>query len=477
MIDRPSPPTPEAEEIVKALRGGDVDALVVHAADGERVFTLAGFNTYTELSDVVEAIRQGEVDAFVVQEGGVERVLTLTDIGPAMREGFDTFRQMAESMPCIVFTADAEGRTEYLNSAWRKFVGLSASESAEDGLLRAMDAQHRERFGTAWKECVAQGVPLELELPFQRGASHPPVWHLVRVVPMRDTHGKVLRWFGTCTDIDQMKRAQQEIARQRLILQETVQKRETELEESQRQLRLSERMAVLGTLAAGIVHDIGNLLLPMRAHLDRLQQHKLAGEMAEDVTALDVCTGYLSRIIQGLRMLSRDPFEMRNQVTDMSAWAAELMLLLPMAAPPPTRLVFDVASGLPRVRIASIALTQAVFNVVLNAAHALGGRSDGVVTVTAARGEKLPDQPDRVVIAISDNGGGMDEATRQHCLEPFFTTKSRTLSTGLGLALVNQIVQECGGEVRVESQLGRGTTISLHIEAATDGHHGAAVQS
>ena len=457
---------PDAEEIVKALRGGDADALVVHAADGERVFTLAGFNTYAELSDVVEAIRQGEVDAFVVQEGGVERVLTLTDIKPAPNEVNDTFRQMAESMPCIVFTADAEGRTEYLNSAWWEFVGVSASEASKRDLACALDPQHCKRFRGAWKECIAQGVPLEMELPFERGASHSPVWHLVRVVPMRDTHGAVLRWFGTCTDIDQMKRAQQEIARQRKVLQETVQKRETELEESQRQLRLSERMAVLGTLAAGVVHDIGNLLLPMRAHLDRLQQQQLAGDMAEDVTALDVCTGYLNRIIQGLRMLSRDPFEMRNQLTDMSAWAAELMLLLPMAAPPPTRLVFEIAPALPRVKIASIALTQAVFNVVLNAAHALRGRSDGLVTVTAARGEKVADQPGRVVIAIVDNGGGMDEATRQHCLEPFFTTKAGTLSTGLGLALVNQIVHECGGEVHVQSELGRGTTISLHFEAA-----------
>ncbi len=234
-----------------------------------------------------------------------------------------------------------------------------------------------------------------------------------------------------------------------------------ELEQSQRELRLSERMASIGTLCAGLGHDMGNLLFPVGVWLDRLDPDDLPPENRDGVESLRSCVQYMRRLVSGLRLVSLDPSnEGGTTVVQLGPWVDEIGPILRNAIPRLVNLEIDIDGNLPGVRIAPHRLAQAVFNLVQNAGEVLRDRQDGVVRLWAAR------DGGGIRIGVSDNGPGMSDQVLAHCMEPFFTTKSRGLTTGLGLSLVHGIAQSAGGTLDVKSSPQSGSTFSFRLPIA-----------
>lgn len=241
-----------------------------------------------------------------------------------------------------------------------------------------------------------------------------------------------------------------------------LEERTRELEQSQRQLRLAERMAAIGTLSAGLGHDIGNLLLPIVARLDSLRPEQLPEDARENIESIRTCVTYLRKLCNGLRMLALDPDKGGPpETTHLHDWWTEICAIFRNALPRGIALEFDCPEGVPPVRMARHRLTQAVFNLVQNAGEALRDAPDGHVRVWARAEDDAT-----VRIGVTDNGPGMSAEVLSRCFDPFYTTKSRGISTGLGLALVHGIVQREGAHVNAESRPGRGATFSFAIAAA-----------
>lgn len=241
---------------------------------------------------------------------------------------------------------------------------------------------------------------------------------------------------------------------------EEARQRTRELEQSQRQLQLAERMAAIGTLCAGLGHDMGNLLLPIMARLDALSPGDLPEPAREHIDNIRSCVTYLRKLCDGLRLLALDPERSGAQESiDLADWWADTSAIFRNALPRGVKLEFEAADDLPPVRIGRHVLTQAIFNLVQNAGEAIASAEDGLVRVWA--------EPEggAVRLGVTDNGPGMDPETAAHCVDPFYTTKSRAISTGLGLALVNGIVQREGSELEVESAPGEGATLSFTLPA------------
>jgi signal transduction histidine kinase len=242
-----------------------------------------------------------------------------------------------------------------------------------------------------------------------------------------------------------------------------LEERGRQLEQSQRQLRMAERMAAIGTLCAGLGHDMGNLLLPIMARLESMRRQELPADVDESLETIATCVSYLRRLSSGLRLLALDPEkEAPDENSVLEAWWNETCPILRNAVPRGLKLEFDGAET-PPVRIAPHLLTQAIFNLVQNAGEALRGREAGVIRVWAAA---EPARAGHVRIGVTDNGPGMPAEVAARCFDPFYTTKTRSISTGLGLALVNGIVQKAGGTLDVHSVEGEGTTFSFTIGAA-----------
>ncbi|MEA2711371.1 MAG: hypothetical protein QOF78_3972, partial [Phycisphaerales bacterium] len=135
-------------------------------------------------------------------------------IDQALRRSEFRFRQLADAMPQIVWTADAEGRLEYFNRRWTTYTGLPVDRSLGDNWAAVLHPDDLEPSMKLWKHAVKTGEAFQNEHRFRR-ADGEYRWQLARGVPVRDDDGKTVRWFGTCTDVDDYKRAEQAIKESR----------------------------------------------------------------------------------------------------------------------------------------------------------------------------------------------------------------------------------------------------------------------
>jgi PAS domain S-box-containing protein len=236
---------------------------------------------------------------------------------------------------------------------------------------------------------------------------------------------------------------------------------EAELRESEARLEVAARLASIGTLTAGLGHDMQNILMPIRCHLDALAGQKLPREVAESIDGVRSSVDYLKQLADGLRLLAARPDDAKAvyESTNLSEWWPRVRpIMLPLLRPE-ISLEVDLPDDLAAIAMPPYRLTQAIQNLLVNAVDARPGR----VRLWARR-----HGADRVRIGVTDDGTGMTEEVRRHAFDPFYTTKVRTLSTGLGLPLVHGVVGMSGGSVSIESAPGRGTTVVLTVPAAVE---------
>jgi signal transduction histidine kinase len=249
------------------------------------------------------------------------------------------------------------------------------------------------------------------------------------------------------------------------------------------------RMEALGTLSAGLGHDMANVLMPMRMCLGMLADRGLNAETAPLVEALHRAVGHLSGLAKGLRALSMDPTDSAGapDSTVLHEWWSNAISPFTWALPPGVVLhaegLGSIGKTLPPVQVPAHVLMQAVFNIVQNAAQALAQRNaanprpvvrslhvepTGNIWVTAALepSELAPEKPTYIRLTVRDDSPGMDARTLEHCTDAFFTTKAKNLGTGLGLYLVRSVVERHHGKLLVESKLGEGTSCSLLLPVA-----------
>lgn len=283
-------------------------------------------------------------------------------------------------------------------------------------------------------------------------------WAMSTTTAIRDSGGVVTGFMKVMRDQTELKTATTELARHRDELDALVVERTAELELSIRQLQLAERMASIGTLAAGLGHDMGNLLLPLRVRLELLSAMRLPVEAQVEIAAIGSLSQYLERLSSGLRLLAVDPMRAGPAVSvDTGVLLREAEPILRNALPRKMHLRIQSSTEQLWAKITSAALTQIVFNLVQNAGDAMRNQSDGAVSIsTRAEGGQ-------VVIEVADNGPGMTDEVARRCMEPFFSTKERSVSTGLGLALVYGLTAACGGKVEIQTALGKGARFSIRL--------------
>lgn len=197
----------------------DPDELLAAALAGHRVGaeTMRRRKDGTLIDVSLTAARIQMADGRIIGAVGVFRDITERKKAEASRRETEAqFRVLADAMPQMVWSATAAGRVDYYNRRWQAFIGQSTGELTSVDWAAAIHPEDRARAWQAWHEAVATGEAYEDEYRLRRhdGAYR---WFLDRALPLRDRTGQILRWFGTCTDIDEQKHA--EDAR-RLLIQE-----------------------------------------------------------------------------------------------------------------------------------------------------------------------------------------------------------------------------------------------------------------
>ena len=220
-------------------------------------------------------------------------------------------------------------------------------------------------------------------------------------------------------------------------------------------------MAFISNLAIGLGHDIGNIVLPMLCYLDSLDSLDLPPVAKSHVRALRESAMHLKRLSNGLNLFAHDSGDWTATApqTNLHLWWREIQPLARKSLARGISLKVQIPEDLPAVNCPAHQLTLAIINLISNAGEAISDR--GTVNVSAQRGEGRS-----ILLSVSDTGAGMPEDVRRRALDPFFTTKRRSLSTGLGLTQVNDIAKSVGGRVTIESTVGQGTTVTLTLQHA-----------
>lgn len=253
--------------------------------------------------------------------------------------------------------------------------------------------------------------------------------------------------------------------------------------EAEGRLAQSQRLAAIGTLAAGLGHDMNNTLLPVRAGLNALLAERLSLSplACRSVEGLVGSVAYLQQLADGLHFLTLDPSTSEDVrggggAADLRRWWSQAGALLTRAAPRHVSVVASIPEGLPEVRLAPHALTQVVLNLIANAGDSIpADRRRGRIRVWAAAESAA--LSGYVQLGVADNGVGMTDDVKRHAFDMFFTTKPRGLGTGLGLALVRRILDGVGATIEIESTLGKGTAVVLRLPSANESAAGRRLET
>jgi len=288
-------------------------------------------------------------------------------------------------------------------------------------------------------------------------------------VRRRDEIGLLAESFNRM--IESLKKSQDEVEEYNRTLEEKIIERTRELEEAQHQLIQSEKMAALGQLAAGVAHELNNPLGGILGYaqftLEKIEKITIDTIADKDLDSyrrylkdIETQSRRCKTIVQNLLKFSRSSHSVEfedvniNQVMEETLTFIEHQLMMKQI-----NLVKELTDNVPNIRGNAGQLQQVFTNIILNAMHA--SEPDSKIEIYTRYMPPLGEFPGAVEISIIDQGHGIKEENLQKVFEPFFTTKEVGKGTGLGLSVSYGIVKEHGGEVKIKSKPGEGTTFTI----------------
>ena len=347
----------------------------------------------------------------------------------------------------------------YLSPKLRLLHGLSAETSVnsraqwrERAPLHPDDAPRLQAAVSAHLAGETQQYELEYRVRHPDGNWH---WLLSRGRCIRNERGEPERFVGSAIDVTDHKQAQ------------------AEKERLEQQLRQSQKMEAIGTLAGGIAHDFNNILGAILGYGELAQQHAAAGSaMRRYLDNVMHAAGRAKTLVDRILGFSRSGLGERMPV-NVQAVIEETLELLAAALPAGIRLEKTLAAGDAAVIGDATHLHQLAMNLFTNAVHAM--QRGGVLSValerielsaqrSLSRGTIAPGTYVRLV--VGDTGTGIAPTVLERMFDPFFTTKGVGAGTGLGLSLVHGIVSELGGAIDVATQAGEGTKFAIWLPLA-----------
>jgi PAS domain S-box-containing protein len=360
----------------------------------------------------------------------------------------ERYRILAETIPQLVWTADSNGCIHYANGRLQEFAGnVNANLGPLESLVHADD---RTGLRNKWSEAVESGGAFESELRLRRARDRTWRWHLMRTSPMHSADGGPARWFGTFTDIEDQKRAE-DAFRQR------------------------EKAAVIGLLAGGIAHDFNNLLAGIMGGASLVRESLDRGHTAYPMIELVLRSSEQAAHLTQQLLAYAGKAQVHLEPADISSIVRDACEPARYSIPRNIRLSVETADDIPLIETNAGHVRQMIANLVMNAVEAIGENDGAIAVRTAVKkvgpgmsesgepqsnvlGYELPAGP-YVLLEVSDSGPGMDDQMQTRIFDPFVTTKF--MGRGLGLAEVQGIVRSLKGGIHVSSAAGSGSTFGI----------------
>lgn len=363
----------------------------------------------------------------------------------ALRRNSATFRHVLESIPDVVYVVRTQGsdalsaRVELVSDHVEAVVGWAAEDFMRDpGLwLRCIHPDDLPALGQRTQEMFASGGPVirSYRLAHKNGSD----WRQMedRASLLRDMRGEITGYCGVARDVTEQRSREAHAA-------------------------MKERVAALGLLCASVSHELSNPLTYVLASVDLAQT--LLAERPEEIARARAALGDALDGLGRMRAILADLTQMGRQ--EESPGVADVRRAIDLAARIAAGALTERASlrrkyaEIPLVRGDETRLVQVFLNLLINAAQAMPKERHGDITVSVAPGSGA-----EVVVEVADDGEGIAAEALPHIFDAFFTTKPAGVGTGLGLYVCRALVREMGGDVGVESELGKGTRVRVVLPA------------
>ena len=366
----------------------------------------------------------------------------------ALRRNEEQLRLLMQSVSdYAIYMLDARGQVASWNLGAERIKGYRSEE---------VIGEHFSKFYTAAGR--ANGEPdIALETAAREGRYEKEgkrvrkdgteFWANVVIHPIRGEHDEIVGFAKVTRDISERLEAQRA------------------LEFAREALMQSQKMEAIGQLTGGVAHDFNNLLMAVLGSLELLRR-RIPDDQRTSALIDNAVQGAQRGVTLTQRMLAfARQQSLKPELLDVRQLIRSVRDLLVRSAGPATSLEWAIPDDVAPVLADANQLELALLNLVTNARDAVadGGR----ITVSvgsehiATAGARPPSPGSYVVIAVSDDGAGMDEATLARCVEPFFTTKGVGRGTGLGLSMVHGMAEQSGGCLRIRSRPGEGTRAEI----------------
>ena len=358
----------------------------------------------------------------------------------ALRATEAQFRQLVEASPLAIVQLDSAGRVRVWNAAAERLFGWSAEEvlgrpepgtgAIPEESLSMSDSVARGRVFTNYRTTRTRKDGALVDVVMAAG-------------PLYRADGKADGEMRLATDVTQQRLDEEE-------------------------LRQAQKLDAIGRLAGGIAHDFNNILTAVLGYTRMLlRQLPADATIRPDLEVIDHAAQRAADLADQLLAFAREQ-PVTPVVVDVNEVVRSVISLLRGLNGDDIRVEAQLHPELPCLRADRAQIHQVFLNLALNARDAMPrGGTLSISTGVREVGDDphLPGLQARrhAVIAVTDTGTGMDEATLSRCFEPFFTTKATQKGTGLGLATVYGIVRTLGGDVRAASRPGQGTTFSIYL--------------
>jgi PAS domain S-box-containing protein len=349
-------------------------------------------------------------------------------------------REVVETIPAYVWSAEPDGSVDFVNRRWLEFTGFSLEQALGWGWAEAVHPDDRARIDEAWRAAIISGRAMEAEARMRR-ADGQYRWLAFRAVPLRNGSGRVVKWYGKTTDIENEKRVHQ-------------------LESDMAHFN---RVSMMGELAASVAHEVNQPLTGIVSN-GSAGLRMLAGD-TPDVEELRETLGDIVRdgkrageVIARIRAMTKKVALPREQL-DLNEVIREVLVLVEDEAKKDgVTIEMQFAGDLAPVFGDKVELQQVVLNLAVNAIQATSeveGRARRLIIYTrnAEGGE--------VQATVEDSGVGLDAEKIARIFDPFFTTKSNGM--GMGLAICRSIVQHHGGRLWATANEGFGASFHFTL--------------
>jgi PAS domain S-box-containing protein len=351
------------------------------------------------------------------------------------------FREAIETIPAMAWIGGPGDIIQFLNRRWVEYTGLSQFENPKEFRKAAIHPDDLDRIERRLAVSIASGEPVEEELRFRRTDGEYR-WFLSRLVPLRDKRGKVVRWYGAATDIQDRKRAEQ----------------------LQADLAHTNRVSMLGELVASISHELAQPITATtnnaKASLRWLQRDPPDLTQVRKGTERIIEAGiFASVIINRLRSLYKKAPPKRELVAINEVIGEMAEMLRGEARRHGVSIRTDLKDDLPMTVADRVQVQQVLMNLMLNGIEAMKD-TGGVLTVKSQLCEDS-----QIEISVNDTGPGLPLGKAGQIFDAFFTTKPQ--GSGMGLAISKSIVESHGGRIWANGDGGRGATFHFTLPAAS----------